>query len=225
MLLNARLAQIASRGGLKNPKPSGQTLAVSPAVIAARRGYAEKNSSNKEIERTESTKRRPARTLRRRPDLDFFDNTLPTFENVFRQPFAQIFSDFIHPMDDLDIWRPTSLLSQEATSWIPNADVTETNEQFQICLEVPGITKENLKIRIEDDRTLIVSGEKKTQTEDQTGTTHRKEISYGSFQRTWSLPENVNGKDIKANYENGVLKVTLPKTTPAVEKGVEVPIE
>jgi len=94
-----------------------------------------------------------------------------------------------------------------------------------VTAELPGVPKENIKIDIEDD-VLTISGEKKSEKEvkGEDGKVHRKERSFGSFSRSFSLPDNIDPKQVKANYDHGVLNLTIKKKEGTTNK-VEVKIE
>jgi len=115
---------------------------------------------------------------------------------------------------------------QKDLDWSPRTDIHETNESFLITAEIPGVSKENIKIDIEDE-ILTLKGEKKAEQEvkDESGKVYKRERSYGAFQRRFVLPDNIDSKKVKANFEHGVLKLTVPKKVPSQEKKVEVTIQ
>lgn len=102
---------------------------------------------------------------------------------------------------------------------IPAVNIKETDTNFGIELAAPGKTKEDFNIEI-DHNVLTISSEEKTEKEenDNQGKYTRKEFSYSSFRRAFTLPESVNAESINATYENGVLHVTLPKREEALPK-------
>jgi len=106
----------------------------------------------------------------------------------------------------------------------PVMDVTETPEQFIIEAEVPGIQKENLKLSIKKDE-LVIEGEKKEEDKKEGESFLRIERSYGSFRRSIRLPSEIDQSKVKAKYENGVLKISLPKTEKEKPKEIEVKVE
>lgn len=102
---------------------------------------------------------------------------------------------------------------------VPAVNIKETDTNFGIELAAPGKTKEDFNIEI-DHNVLTISSEEKTEKEekDNQGKYTRREFSYSSFRRAFTLPESVNADSINATYENGVLHVTLPKREEALPK-------
>jgi HSP20 family protein len=99
-------------------------------------------------------------------------------------------------------------------SWVPPVDVFEEAENIRITAEIPGVQPEDIQISLEGN-TLTVRGTKQQQAEERTERMHRYERTYGVFERAFTLPASVDPKDIKANYEHGVLTITLPKSEKA----------
>ena len=99
-----------------------------------------------------------------------------------------------------------SLLDESARGFLPPLDVYENNERYELRLDVPGVAKDDLKVHFEQD-TLTIRGERKSATENPT----RSERWAGSFERTLSLPEGVDGARIEASVKDGVLTIVVPK--------------
>jgi len=93
---------------------------------------------------------------------------------------------------------------------VPAFDIAETEKEYTITGEIPGIEAKDLNVTFSDG-TLTIQGEKKKEQEEKGEHFHRIEREYGSFQRGFRLPENVKADALKANYKDGVLKITLPK--------------
>jgi HSP20 family protein len=105
----------------------------------------------------------------------------------------------------------------------PLLDIKEDKEKFIIDIEVPGVDKNDLKISIKKDN-LIIQGEKKEEKKKEEESYLRVERSYGNFMRSVNLPAEVNQSKITAQYNNGVLKITLPKIQKEKAKELEVKI-
>jgi HSP20 family protein len=108
--------------------------------------------------------------------------------------------------------------------WNPTVDVSEDKESVIIKAEMPGMKKEDVKISVQDN-VLTLKGEKKQEKEEKDKNYHRIERSYGSFCRSFQLPTSVKTDKIKANYKDGVLSVTLPKTEEVKPKEIPISIE
>ena len=109
------------------------------------------------------------------------------------------------------------------TEWSPLVDITEDDKEYVVKAEIPEMKKEDIKINVHDD-VLTVSGERKYEKEEKGKKFHRVERAYGSFMRSFALPENADGSKISAEYKDGVLKVHLPKSEQAKKKAIEVKI-
>lgn len=106
---------------------------------------------------------------------------------------------------------PSNCCTNEAANYLmPAVNIHETNEGFHVELNAPGLNKEDFKINI-DNNILTVAFEKNEETENKTYKTIRREFSYKSFKRSFTLDENVNADNIQAKYDNGILKLFLPK--------------
>ena len=108
--------------------------------------------------------------------------------------------------------------------WAPSIDIAETEEDIVVTAELPGIKLDEVDITITDD-ILTLKGEKKEENEVKDKNYHRIERSYGSFQRSISLPTGVQGDKAKAAYKNGVLQVTVPKAEEAKPKQIKINVE
>lgn len=108
-----------------------------------------------------------------------------------------------------------------AKGWTPAVDIYETDQNLVIKAELPGIDPKDLEVRVEDG-TLYLKGERKYEREVKEESYHRVERSYGSFARTFSLPRTINTEDIKADYKDGILTLTMPKREEAKPKTVKI---
>src|SRR5208282_6210715 len=110
-----------------------------------------------------------------------------------------------------------------AGAFVPPVDVYEDEHSVQLKLEVPGIDEKDLDVKVENN-TLTVSGERKFEKEEKEENFRRVERRYGSFTRSFTLPNTVNTEDIQADYDHGVLKVRLAKRAEAKPKQIKVNI-
>lgn len=101
-------------------------------------------------------------------------------------------------------------LTKEHASFVPAVNISESATAYKLDLSAPGYTKGDFKIAVEK-RTLTVSGKHGESTEVKEEKFSRKEFNYGSFQRSFRLPENANDGAIQATYENGILSLEIPK--------------
>ncbi|KAB2021053.1 hypothetical protein ERO13_D07G106100v2 [Gossypium hirsutum] len=141
---------------------------------------------------------------------------IPSFFGNRRSSIFDPFSlDVWDPFKDFPFSSPSSSLSTRSseTSAFVNTriDWKETPEAHVFKADVPGLKKEEVKVEVEDDRVLQISGERNAEKEDKNDSWHRVERSSGKFMRRFRLPENAKMDHIKASMENGVLTVTIPK--------------
>ncbi|RIB13113.1 HSP20-like chaperone [Gigaspora rosea] len=107
-------------------------------------------------------------------------------------------------------WPDSSLSRSNRNNWFPPLDLHESEKEFVVNAELPGVTKKQVNVDVRED-TLVISGETKRDEKYKEGNTHVQERRYGSFTRAISLPRNVKVNDITAKFENGILEVKLPK--------------
>jgi len=109
------------------------------------------------------------------------------------------------------------------SSFAPAVDVYEDEHKVSLKIEVPGIDEKDIDVRVENN-TLTVHGERKIEKEEKEENYRRVERQYGSFTRTFTLPTTVDTENVSANYDKGVLKITLPKKAEAKPKQIKVNI-
>ena len=119
--------------------------------------------------------------------------------------------------------RCTSERGAPLTNWRPHIDVKETDKEIVLHADVPGVSENDVNVSIEDG-VLTVSGKRECTKKDKNERYHRVERSYGSFSRSVALPDNVDPAQVKANFENGVLEVRVPKPELLPPKKVTVSI-
>jgi HSP20 family protein len=110
------------------------------------------------------------------------------------------------------------------TEWSPPVDIAEDDKEYTVKAELPGLNRENIKVTVEGG-VLSIAGERKVEKEEKNKKYHRIERSYGSFTRSFTLPEDASGEKVNAEFKDGVLKVHLPKEEKAKSKSVEVKID
>ncbi|MBL0098341.1 MAG: Hsp20/alpha crystallin family protein [Bacteroidetes bacterium] len=106
----------------------------------------------------------------------------------------------------------------------PAVNISENETMYKLNLAVPGLKKEDFKIALEEN-TLVVSAERKQESNEKTERYTRKEFSFSSFTRRFSLPENVDQAGIVANYEDGIMELQLPKKAEEKPKAREISIK
>ena len=122
-------------------------------------------------------------------------------------------------------FRPSGLrLLGADVQWRPAADIFETEKEYTIKLDLPEVKKKDVDVSVADD-ILTIKGERRVQKETEDEQQHRRESYYGSFSRSFSLPENVDEKRIKATSKDGVLRIVLPKTKEKRAKPLEINVQ
>lgn len=105
----------------------------------------------------------------------------------------------------------------------PTVDISENPQQYNIRAEIPGMKKEDIKISITKN-CLTLSGEKKEEKKTENDKVHRMESYYGSFQRSFVLPDGIKADKVEAAFKDGVLTVTVPKSEETKEKTVDIKV-
>lgn len=146
--------------------------------------------------------------------------TITRFAPV-RRPFgeATLLQHRLHSIfDELGLTEPPAA---EGSSFVPAVDVYEDAQRVVVKVEVPGIKQEDLSVRLEN-QILTVKGERKFEQEEKKENFHRIERSFGSFVRTFTVPQTVDTESIKANYDAGVLTIALAKKAEAKPRQVAI---
>jgi len=148
---------------------------------------------------------RPARDVTPWSPLRELEAMQQRFDEIFGKPFLP------------SVWGRLP----EGTSWVPAVEVFEKEDKYVIRVELPGVKEEDMNVSVEGD-TLTIKGEKKAEGEVKEENYYRCERSYGSFIRSIGLPSTVNASKISADYEDGVLEVTLPKAHEVKPKKIQI---
>lgn len=134
------------------------------------------------------------------------NDSYPSFSNLFGDFFDKAFSD----------WNSTNFSLTNTT--LPAVNIQESKDDFLVSMAVPGMSKKDFKLDLSDN-ILTISSEKKEEKKEEEQNYTRKEYSYQSFSRSFTLPKNVvNDEKISAKYENGELKILIPKKEEAKPK-------
>jgi len=128
-------------------------------------------------------------------------------------------SRFLNDLSNFD-WQ---YRDNAGASWVPPVDIFEDQTAIRIVAEVPGVSPDAVKISLENNL-LTINGTKQQVAEERTERVHRYERTYGTFERSFTLPATVDADAIQASYEHGVLTVTLPKAEKARPRQIEVKV-
>jgi HSP20 family protein len=128
----------------------------------------------------------------------------------------RMFDDFLSPVSNL----VGNVLDRQVI-FSPPCDVDESDSHYLVSFDLPGINKQDVNIEVRDNQ-LIVSGERKEERKEERKDRVSTERLYGAFQRAFTLPSTVDADRVEANYENGVLRVAIPKSEAAKPKQIEI---
>jgi len=140
-----------------------------------------------------------------RPELGSF------YQNF--APMSQLIEEFFNNSRD-----------NESLYWGPNVDIVETDSAYEIHAELPGVKLEDVKLTL-NNSTLILSGEKKQNIREEKNNLHRVERIYGRFERSFSLPRSVKPESVRAEFEDGVLRISLPKADEAKARTINIELK
>ena len=156
-----------------------------------------------------------SKALITRNHIPFFDRDefLTPFDRIFDQMFESSFPDVMSAVG----------VKPYQGSAYPKVNVYEYDEKVGIVAEIPGLTKKDISVEVEDG-TLTISGEKHNILEDGSAKVIRRELKASSFKRNFELGENLDGGNIKADFKDGVLSISIPKIEPEKPKKTFVKI-
>jgi HSP20 family protein len=131
-------------------------------------------------------------------------------EEFFAASPFQLMRRFSDEMDNLFSGWWSGRATRESGVWMPPVEVSEENGKLQICAELPGVNKDDVKVEMTDEG-LMIQGERKRESEEKRNGIYRSERSYGRFCRLIPLPEQtMNTEQVQAEFKDGLLKVTIP---------------
>lgn len=148
------------------------------------------------------------------------------YRNQGRSDLTQAFDRFAALRNEMDrlfdgSFGPVFRAPGSFSRWAPALDLYQDKDQFTVVAELPGLKKEDIELSLHDG-VLTISGERKQEKKTEEG--YRNERFFGRFQRSVTLPASVDGDKVKATYQDGVLKVVLPKAEEAKPKQIEVSV-
>lgn len=129
--------------------------------------------------------------------------------HYFHRNMGNLFNDFFNSDEEYE------------QKWSPRVDVVELEDKFEFSAELPGMTKDNVKLEL-NENILTISGEKSQENESSDRNIHFTERFYGSFHRSFRIPAPVDSGKIEAVFENGLLKITLPKSEESKPKMIDI---
>jgi HSP20 family protein len=145
-------------------------------------------------------------------------NPLREMEQATQNRFNPFFLGFPNRMGSGEIH------SLAVADWSPEVDISEDDRGYLLKADLPEMKKDDVRVTVEDG-ILCVSGERKSEKEDQKKKFHRIERSFGTFRRSFTLPEDADSTKVTAEFHDGVLKVHLPTTPIARSKAIEVKVK
>jgi HSP20 family protein len=120
----------------------------------------------------------------------------------FGRIFEEAFNDMLRPFGEAE--------EVSNRTWLPPVDIRETDESVTLQLDLPGLKKEDVNVTLENN-VLSVSGERRFEAKEKNDNYHRLERAYGTFSRSFTLSQSVRSDKVDANFQDGVLTITLPK--------------
>lgn len=139
------------------------------------------------------------------------------------EPFAGV-DDLFARMPGMLGWPRAFESVGGRSAWTPAVDISETDTEYLIRAELPAMKKEDVNITV-DERMLTISGERKQRFEDKKEKSHRVETVYGSFSRSFSLPDNADVNSIRAESSDGVITIHIAKTKTEQRKPTQIKVQ
>lgn len=153
----------------------------------------------------------------KRKTINYIEVPIMALVRYTRPKYRHLSKSFNELMDEF--FEPTN--AQTTNNLTPKVDIREKEQEFQFLLELPGVRKEDIQIEVEQD-VLYVSGERKAAEETKETNVHRMEQFYGSFHRRFHLPQGLDKETIAAQYQDGILRLTIQKHEKAIKKQIVI---
>lgn len=144
-------------------------------------------------------------------------------EGTTWDPFRE-FSDLSSRLDRLLEGWPKLSTEREAMAladWSPRVDIRESKDAYLVDAELPGVDRKDIHVFV-DDGMLTIRGERRERHDEKQARSHRVECSYGTFVRSFAIPGDASGADVEASYDNGILRLRLPRTRTREAKEVTI---
>tara|TARA_B100000963_G_C22627509_1_gene673153 strand:- start:1343 stop:1798 length:456 start_codon:yes stop_codon:yes gene_type:complete len=141
------------------------------------------------------------------PTMALLQYARPNYRHLSKS-FNELMEEFFEPIN-----------VRTTKSFTPKVDIRENKQEFEFLLELPGVGKEDIQVQIEQE-VLHISGERKAAVEIKETNVHRMEQFYGSFHRSFHLPQGLDKENITAQYKDGLLRLTIKKDEKAVKKQI-----
>ena len=143
----------------------------------------------------------------------------------FRREKDRLFEDFTGGLFGRSLFEPMPFRRTEAAfRTMPAVDVAETDKAYEITAELPGLDEKNIEVKLANG-VLSIKGEKQEEKEEKQKDYYRRERSFGSFQRSFQVPEGVDTDKVAASFKNGILSVTLPKSAEAQKQAKKIEVK
>lgn len=153
---------------------------------------------------------------------------MPNFPETYRSPLRELSRlqrQIDRMFEDMSGFWPVEsrlpLTESAISAFSPACDIEETNNHYLISFDLPGVRKEDIRVELVGEE-LRVSGERRQEHEEKTRSRYRMERSYGSFQRTFTLPSAVKPEQIETEYSEGVLRIAVPKVPAAKAQPIKL---
>jgi HSP20 family protein len=136
----------------------------------------------------------------------------PAAAYLTREPFSRLFDTFFNDLQGEEVAN---------RGWMPPVDIQETPEAYKLAAELPGLTKDDINITLENN-VLRLTGERQFEKDAKKDNYHRIERTYGTFTRAFALPQQVEPEGVQAAFENGILTITVPKAEQAKPRKISI---